>query len=143
MIIASVVLVLFLVGCNSETGSETKAVVFKSASCGCCGIYAEYMDHKGFDVNVETTELMGQVKQKYDVPSHLESCHTTDVGGYFVEGHIPVEAIEKLLTEKPEIAGIAMPGMPSGSPGMPGPKDEIWTIYAVHHNGSISEFMKI
>ena len=76
-------------------------------------------------------------------PTNLESCHTTIVEGYVIEGHIPVEVINKLLKEKPDIKGIAMPGMPSGSPGMPGQKRGEWIIHAMHHDGSTTEYMRI
>ena len=73
----------------------------------------------------------------------MESCHTTVIGEYFVEGHVPVEAIEKLLAEKPDVAGIGMPGMPSGSPGMPGAKQGQFIIYSINKDGTINEFMRI
>ena len=73
----------------------------------------------------------------------MESCHTVVIGDYFIEGHIPLEAVEKLLVEKPDIKGIAMPGMPSGSPGMPGAKKGDFVIYAVNNDGTTEEFMRI
>ncbi len=83
------------------------------------------------------------IEKKYGVPKELESCHMMIVGDYFVEGHVPLEAINKLLGEKPDIVGIAMAGMPSGSPGMPGSKEGDFIIYAVNYNGSYKEFMRI
>ncbi len=146
--------VLILAGCaqktnnsdSSGTGTETdaqKITLFKSPTCGCCKIYGQYMNRQGFDVDVRDTGSMDTIKTQNKIPSNLQSCHTTIIGDYFVEGHIPVEAIEKLLTEKPDIAGIAMPGMPSGSPGMAGSKTGPFIIYAVHKDGSTTEFMKI
>ena len=73
----------------------------------------------------------------------MEICHTTIIGDYFVEGHVPLEAVEKLLTEKPDIKGIAMPGMPSGSPGMPGAKKGDFVIYAVNRDGSYEEWTRL
>ena len=101
------------------------------------------MEKEGFDVTVNQVATMDQVKKDFNIPANLQSCHTTQIGDYFVEGHIPLEAIEKLLTEKPAIAGIAMPGMPSGSLGMPGKKSGPWIIYAVDHDGKYYEFMTI
>ncbi|RME32149.1 DUF411 domain-containing protein [Candidatus Woesearchaeota archaeon] len=118
-----------------------EVVVFKSANCGCCGIYSQYLEKQGFAVTVQQVETMEGVKERFGVPQDMQSCHTTKVGDYFVEGHVPVEAIAKLVTEQPDIAGIALPGMPSGSPGMPGSKRGSWTIYAVQRDGSTSEFM--
>lgn len=124
-------------------GVEVKATIFKSESCGCCGLYTSYLDKKGFDVEVVQMDDISHIKEKYKIPAKMQSCHTTIIGDYFIEGHMPVEAIQKLLAEKPDIAGIALPGMPSGSPGMPGAKRSPFVIYAVAKDGSTSEFMEI
>jgi hypothetical protein len=102
--------------------SNLQAVVYKSPTCGCCENYIGYLKNNGFQVKVINLDDRELEKFKIDqgVPPYLMSCHTTFLNNYLVEGHIPIEAIEKLLTEKPEIKGIALPGMPSGSPGMPG-----------------------
>lgn len=113
-----------------------KAVVYKSPTCGCCQNYVSYLSGLGFDVEVVNTNDMDAIKAKYGVPSDLESCHTTIIGDYFVEGHVPGEAIQKLMSELPSIKGIAMPGMPSGSPGMPGAKTGAFKISAVSDEGS-------
>jgi|SRR3989344_86506 len=108
-----------------------EVVVYKSPTCGCCSVYATYLKKKGFKVMIEDVTDMSSVKRGNGIPPELSSCHTSLVGGYVVEGHIPVEAIQKLLSEKPAIKGIAMPGMPVGSPGMPGTKEfpfEIWKL---------------
>jgi len=130
-------------GNNGDNNAKAKATIFKSESCGCCGLYASYIDQKGFDVEVVQIEDIDSIKEKYKIPAKMQSCHTTIIGDYFVEGHMPAEAIQKLLAEKPDIAGIALPGMPSGSPGMPGAKRGLFVIYAIAKDGSISEFMKI
>lgn len=117
--------------------------IFKSMSCGCCGIYAQYMEKEGFTVTTPQVDNLNAIKDNKNIPQELRSCHTAEIGDYFVEGHIPLEAIQKLLTEKPDIAGIAMPGMPSGSPGMPGQKTGTWIIYGVNSDGTFQEFMRI
>lgn len=117
--------------------------IFKSMNCGCCGIYAQYMEKEGFIVSTPQVDSVDAVKDEKNIPQNLRSCHTAEIGDYFVEGHIPIEAIQKLLTEKPDIAGIAMPGMPSGSPGMPGQKTGTWIIYGVNSDGTFQEFMRI
>ena len=94
-------------------------------------------------MNTLDTQSSNKIEEQYGVPSELRSCHTTIIGNYFIEGHIPLEAVEKLLKEQPNIKGIAMPGMPSGSPGMPGQKQGAFIIYAVNNDGSTSEFMRI
>ncbi|MDP4038966.1 MAG: DUF411 domain-containing protein [Candidatus Pacearchaeota archaeon] len=123
---------------------EGKIEMYKSSSCGCCGVYANYLQRNGnSNADIISLESVSGIKKAYNVPSALESCHTTIIGDYFVEGHIPLEAVEKLLTEKPDIAGIAMPGMPEGSPGMLGKKIGDFVIYAVNYDGSYGEFMRI
>lgn len=133
-------------GNNPISGKVTEGVtatIFKSPGCGCCGIYSQYMGKKGFDIQVVDTEDLSSIKTKYNIPRSMQSCHTTVVGDYFVEGHVPTEAIQKLLSEKPDIAGIAMPGMPSGSPGMPGSKRGPFIVYAISKDGSTEEFMRV
>ncbi len=128
---------------NTVATSKDSITIFKSSSCGCCDIYSKYMEKNGFDVKIVETQNLAPIKKEYNIPPSIQSCHTTVIGDYFIEGHVPVEAIEKLLTEKPDIAGIGMSGMPSGSPGMPGAKKGPFVIYAVHKDGAIIEFMRI
>jgi len=124
------------------TSSET-FTVYKSGGCGCCSVYLKYAQNKIDNVvNVEVEDV-GPIKDKFNIPANLRSCHTSVIGNYFIEGHMPVEAINKLMTEKPDIAGIAMPGMPSGSPGMPGSKTEPFVIYEVKKDGTYDVFMTL
>ncbi len=118
--------------------------IYKSETCGCCSVYGSYFKGQG-NSNVEITNAddVDFIKEDYGVPAGLASCHTTIIGDYFVEGHVPLEAINRLLEVKPDIAGIAMPGMPGGSPGMPGAKTREFIIYAVNHDGTYGEFMRI
>ena len=117
---------------------------YKSITCGCCDVNANYLKSKGgLDIRVSAKTDISDIKAKYGVPSELQSCHTAIIGDYFVEGHMPLEAIDKLLAEKPDIKGIALPGMPAGSPGMPGQKSGDFVIYAVNNDGTSSEFMRI
>ena len=123
--------------------NKVSATVYKSANCGCCNIHASYIGSKGdFNVDINNMVDTSSIKNKYNIPLSLQSCHTTIIGGYFIEGHIPMEAIDKLLLEQPDIDGIAMPGMPSGSPGMPGRKMGDFVIYSVKGD-QILEFMRI
>lgn len=119
--------------------SSGEVIVHKSPSCGCCGVYASYLRGLGYTVRVEDTDDLYAVKEKLGVPQEVESCHTSEVAGYVVEGHIPEVAIQKLLAEKPDIKGIGMGGMPQGSPGMPGPKVEDFVIYEITHEGTLGE----
>lgn len=105
--------------------SLPEVVMYKDPNCGCCGAWAERLEADGFRVKTVATADMSTVKQRFAVPQRLTSCHTAKVGNYVVEGHVPPSAIKRLLREKPAVAGLSVPGMPAGSPGMevPGRKD--------------------
>lgn len=92
--------------------------VSKSPYCGCCQHWITYLKEHGFEVKVTNTEGLNAVKDRLRVPEDLRSCHTAKVGKYVVEGHVPAEDIKRLLAEKPDAIGIAVAGMPAGSPGM-------------------------
>lgn len=133
-----------------DTGTEVvpqvqakKVTVYKSSTCGCCRLYVGYLEQMGYEVNVEDTENMDEVKARYDIPEDKRSCHTTVIDDYFVEGHIPIEAVKKMMTDKPAIKGIAMPGMPSGSPGMPGAKYGPFEISQLGNEGNWSNYMSL
>jgi hypothetical protein len=99
--------------------------VYKTATCGCCTKWVDYMRAQGFDVKAQDVDDIGSVKATFGVPPELSSCHTSLVGGYVIEGHVPADVIKRLLRERPKVAGLAVPGMPAGSPGMeqPGRRD--------------------
>lgn len=109
--------------------------VYKSPSCGCCGGWVDYMSGKGYRPKAVDRDDMDTVKARYHVPEAMQSCHTAIIDGYVVEGHVPAEAIAKLLKEKPKATGIAAPGMPQGSPGMSGDK-EPFTVYLFGPDGA-------
>ena len=114
------------------------AVLYHDPNCGCCGQYVAYLREHGVEVDVRTTsgtEMM-DVKARFGIDPSMQSCHTMEIGGYAVEGHVPLEAIEKLLTERPEARGIALPGMPTGSPGMNGPKTGPFEVYRITAEGA-------
>jgi hypothetical protein len=108
-----------------------QATLYKNPQCGCCEGYADYLRDNGFEVTVQPTHDLPLLHRQYGVPEPLVGCHTTLVDGYVVEGHVPVGALLRLLTEKPAIRGISLPGMPAGSPGMFGEKTEPFTIYEI------------
>ena len=116
--------------------------VFKTPSCGCCYGYVLFLEDKKFKVKQTDMRSLHTIKQKYNIPVEMQSCHTTIMGKYFIEGHVPFEAVNKLLKEQPDIDGIALPGMPIGTPGMPGDKDEPYVIYQLK-DGKSSVFMTI
>ena len=116
--------------------------VFKTPSCGCCYGYVLFLEEEKFEVKQTDMRSLHTIKQKYNIPVEMQSCHTTIMGKYFIEGHVPFEAVDKLLKEQPDIDGIALPGMPIGTPGMPGDKDEPYVIYQLK-DGKSSVFMTI
>ena len=123
---------------------NTKQVVevFKTPSCGCCYGYVLFLEEEKFKVKQTDMRSLHTIKQKYNIPVEMQSCHTTIMGKYFIEGHVPFEAVEKLLKEQPDIDGIALPGMPIGTPGMPGKKEEPFVVYQLI-DGKFSIFMTI
>ena len=122
--------------------SKHNVEVFKTASCGCCYGYVLFLEEEKFKVKQTDMRSLHLIKKKYNIPLEMQSCHTTILGKYFIEGHVPIEAINKLLKEKPDIDGIALPGMPIGTPGMPGEKEEPYIIYQLV-DGKSSVFMTI
>lgn len=118
-----------------------KITVFYSPTCSCCGEYISYLKRDGFEVLTQTdASKRMDILEKYQLPQEMMACHTSLVGDYFVEGHMPADVIKKVLEEKPNIDGIALPDMPQGSPGMSGFKVGKWTIYGFSQ-GASSEFM--
>ena len=110
---------LALGGVARAASAKPAMKMYRDPGCGCCGKWAELAKAAGYPVTIIATREMTKVKQTLKVPSALTSCHTTRVGGYVVEGHVPFAAVDKLLSTKPAgIIGIAVPGMPAGSPGM-------------------------
>ena len=113
-----------------------RATLYKDPQCDCCEGYAAYLRQKGFVVEVKPTSDLAEISRKAGVPSELQGCHTMFVGGYVVDGHVPIKTIRKLLSERPTVAGITLPGMPTGSPGMTGQKTAPFKIYAVNKDGT-------
>ena len=114
-------LLIFNAGIKAETIPAAKPidiVVYRSPTCECCGKWLEHMKKNNFNVKDIVTDDVQAIKNKYGVPEAMASCHTAIVGGYVIEGHVPANDIMKLLKTKPKIVGIAVPGMPSGTPGM-------------------------
>ncbi len=122
---------------------KRKIVTYRSPSCGCCGKWIEAAGAAGFDVTVVMTDDMMAVKDKHGIPRNLLSCHTSLAGGYVVEGHVPFAAMFKLLREKPKVKGIAVAGMPMGSPGMEhGGHKQAFDVMAFDAAGRVSVFSK-
>lgn len=116
--------------------AKPSVTVYKSSTCGCCVKWVEHMKANGFNVTARDVEDIDVPKRSHGVPQSAASCHTAVIGGYFVEGHVPADVVLKMLREKPAIKGIAVPGMPVGSPGMevPGYKDP-YNVLSVDNAG--------
>ncbi len=115
--------------------------VVKSPSCGCCTAWVDYLKTKGFTVTVEAREEFTALKRANGVTPALESCHTAFINGYVVEGHVPAELIRKLIETKPAgVKGIAVPGMPVGSPGMEQGPPQRYTVYTFDAKGKATVF---
>ena len=112
------------------------ATMYKNPQCSCCESYAAYLRENGFQVDVKATNDLAEISRKAGIPSKLQGCHTMFVGDYVVDGHVPVNVIRQLVAERPAIAGITLPGMPMGSPGMTGRKTAPFKIYAVTKDGT-------
>jgi hypothetical protein len=124
--------------------ARPQMTVYKSPTCGCCSKWIEHMQANGFDVKAVDVDDIDKVKRERGIPADAASCHTGIVNGYLVEGHVPADAVQKMLKEKPAIAGIAVPGMPMGSPGMevPGGRKESFNIVSFAKTGKTALYQK-
>lgn len=148
-------------GCLGDDGDETPAdpetdgwawsgsipvdaaVQYHDPACGCCTEYVSYLEEHGIDVEVSEVDDLGSVKTDLSVPDDVRSCHTTELGDYLIEGHVPLEAVEALFENDSDVLGIAAPGMPRHSPGM-GPRgDEPLAIYAFEEGGESYEYLQV
>lgn len=119
-------------------------VVTKNASCGCCGAWVERMRGAGFTVEVHDVDNLDPIKTRLGIPAGKGSCHTAEIGGYFVEGHVPAEDIKRLLAERPAAKGLVLPGMPLGSPGMEVPDGTVqpYTVEIIDQQGEATAFAR-
>lgn len=114
--------------------------VYKDPSCGCCKKWVSYMQQSGFTVTAHDSSDMDAMKDHYGVPSDVRSCHTALIGDYVIEGHVPAGDVDKLLATHPEVAGLAVPGMVTGSPGMEGGAPQKYNVLAFKKTGSTTVF---
>jgi hypothetical protein len=114
--------------------------VYKSPTCGCCTKWIAHLRSAGFTVVAHDTDDLNGVQSAFGVPFRLGSCHTAKVGNYVIEGHVPADLIQKLLTEQPRVVGLAVPGMVTGSPGMEGPGAEAYDVVAWDRAGKTTVY---
>ena len=121
----------------ARAANATDIAIYKDPLCGCCAKWADHLRRNGFQVTTRDVDVaaMNKIKATHGVPAPLASCHTAIVDGYVVEGHAPAAAIQRLLHERPRIKGIAVPGMPAGSPGMEGPRASRYDILSFDAEG--------
>lgn len=137
---------LAMLGCSAASDGKPPArprlVMYKDPNCGCCGKWGEAARKAGFTVAVANTSDMMALKAKHGVPEALYACHTSLVGGYVVEGHVPLSAVKRLLATRPKLKGIAVPGMPVGSPGMevPGREPDTFEVIGFDAAGNVRRF---
>ena len=113
-----------------------KIDVYKDPTCGCCANWVGHLRKNGFAAHAEDVADINAVKAKYNVPAALRSCHTAVVGGYVIEGHVPAADVKRLLTTRPaDVVGLAVPGMPVGSPGMEGANPQAYQVLAFDKGG--------
>lgn len=128
----------------AATSASATMIVHKDPFCGCCNQWIEHVRAAGIEVEARNESDMASIKASLGVPAAMASCHTATIGGYFIEGHVPVEDIQRLLAEAPDAAGLAVPGMPAGSPGMemPDGRSDPYTVELVQRDGSRSTFSR-
>jgi hypothetical protein len=126
----------------SAAAPGPEITVFKDPNCGCCSNWVAYLRKHGYRVVVHDTSDLDVIKRTAGITDDLASCHTAFVNGYVIEGHVPVEDIDRLLREKPKVAGLAVPGMPSGSPGMEGGTPQHYVVVAFMRAGGKQVFAR-
>ncbi|HVF17361.1 MAG TPA: DUF411 domain-containing protein [Steroidobacteraceae bacterium] len=128
---------------QAAAAEQPELVVYKNASCGCCALWVEHMRKAGFSAKVHDVDNMSPIKERVGVPYSMGSCHTAEVGGYFVEGHVPAEQVVRLLKEKPQAKGLTVPAMPIGSPGMEqGNTQQPYEVHLVKPDGTTSVYAR-
>ena len=133
----SVLAVLMLVASygGAQQQQQPSVEVYKEATCGCCAMWVDHLRRNGFATTVKNVDDMDAVKARFGVPRQAESCHTAVVGGYVIEGHVPASDIKRLLAERPAVKGLAVPGMPIGSPGMEGAGAKPYNVFSFDAQG--------
>lgn len=124
------------VGYSTLRAEAPNVTVYKSPSCGCCGKWVDHLKANGFEVAVVDQDDLTAVKANHGVAADLTSCHTAVVEGYVIEGHVPADLIHRMLEERLAIVGLAVPGMPAGSPGMEGSTPQPYDVIAFDTAGN-------
>ena len=126
----------------SSAFAAEKVTVYKTPSCGCCGKWVDHMRDHGFEVETRDMQNLSMIKSISGVQPAQQSCHTALVDGYVIEGHVPAQDVKRLLDEMPDIRGLAVPGMPMGSPGMEGPRQDRYQVITLEKDGGSRIFAR-
>jgi len=134
--------ILALVGFSAPAFAQAlHGTLYKDQNCPCCEGHAEYLGRNGVDVEIRPVEDIAAISKRAGIPADYQGCHTLILDGYAIEGHVSIDIIQKLLKEHPaDVVGISLPGMPTGVPGMSGPYDGPYEVYAIKKDGSTSVF---
>jgi hypothetical protein len=141
-VIGGILVAIIGAGCTQAPAETTEITVYKSAACGCCNKWIDHLEANGFSVEAHNVQNLDQIKRQYGVSPQLGACHTARVGDYVIEGHVPARDIKRLLAEQPAVTGLAVPGMPAGSPGMEGPRKDNYNVYTFDKDGSTDVFAR-
>lgn len=128
---------------RADADALPRALVYKTPTCGCCSLWVDHMREAGFEVDARDLNDIIPVKIDAGVPPRMSSCHTTLIDGYVVEGHIPAEHVKRLLEERPDVVGIAVPGMPIGSPGMEGIGARPYQVISWDRQGNVEVYAEV
>lgn len=128
---------------RAQQPPPTVVEVYKTSTCGCCSKWVDHLKQNGFTVKATDVADINAIKVQHGVPVDAASCHTALVGGYVVEGHVPAASVRRLLRERPAVVGIAVPGMPIGSPGMEGPNPEAYDVVTFDKAGALKVYQSI
>jgi hypothetical protein len=123
-------------------GASEQVTVYRVSTCNCCVKWMDHLEAAGFEVTGHVVENLEEAPERERVPEELRSCHIAIVGGYIVEGHVPADVVADLLSRRPEIEGIAVPGMPMGSPGMESPNPQPYEVIAFENSGRTWTFAR-
>jgi len=129
-------------GCTQAPAETLEVTVYKRADCGCCNLWIEHLEANGFSVKARNVQHLDQIKKESGVSRKLSACHTARIGDYVIEGHVPAQDIKRLLAENLDVVGLAVPGMPAGSPGMEGPRKESYAVYTFSKDGATEVFAR-
>jgi len=141
--LVAAVLIAFASNGPWARASTTAVVVYKTPTCGCCSLWVDHLRENGFVVEVHDVRDTTPMRRREGVPARLGSCHTATVGGYAIEGHVPAAEIKRLLRERPRVDGLAVPGMPIGSPGMEmGSRQDAYEVLAFNSAGDTTVFAR-